>query len=68
MQELKDTYLGAFGDQELAVASLKDPLVVFQTPTLRVVSEIITATDNLEAVIHRITAPLIVSCNPILHI
>ncbi|KAK9828828.1 hypothetical protein WJX72_002292 [[Myrmecia] bisecta] len=58
--ELQDTYLAAFGDQELAKRSLQDPLVVFEGPTLRLLDETFAATDKLAADMRNIQVPLLI--------
>ena len=59
--ELRDTHLEAFGDSAVGLASLEDPLVLFNPPTLGFVDEVIAATTFLSARLKEITLPLLVS-------
>lgn len=58
--------MAAFGNQEIALASLEDPLVIFDPPTLGFLDNVLAATDIIGASLDRVSLPFLVSANPLL--
>ena len=53
--------MAAFGNHEIAMTSLTDPLVLFNSPTLGFMNDVLASTDFISASLSNISVPFLVS-------
>jgi hypothetical protein len=58
--EIKDGHVAAFGNREIALASLEDSLVLFNPPTLGFLDNVLGSTKALSAKLDSISLPFLV--------